>query len=114
MPPMTATGMKIATMTSVVAMTGAVTSFSEDEGFFEAPAGVGVGSVVEGVIDYATTPDDIYDPEPGDCALGYVFREGTMTITIAGYTAHGAWQAADSDKVRFRAVAPLGPAEGDG
>lgn len=47
-----------------------------------------------------------------DYATASFHPDGTMTITIHGYTAHGAWQAADSGKVRFTAVAPLGPAEG--
>ncbi len=47
-----------------------------------------------------------------DYATASFHPDGTMTITISGYAAHGAWQAADSGNVRFRAVAPLGPAEG--
>ena len=53
-------------------------------------AGRGFGS------DYATTS---FHPD------------GTMTLTISGYTAHGVWQVVDAGNVRFRAVAPLGPAE---
>ncbi len=47
-----------------------------------------------------------------DYATASFHPDGTMTITISGYTAHGVWQASGSGKVRFRAVAPLGPAEG--
>ena len=47
-----------------------------------------------------------------DYATASFHQDGTMTMTISGYTAHGAWQAADSGNVRFRALAPLGPAEG--
>jgi hypothetical protein len=47
-----------------------------------------------------------------DYATASFHPDGTMTITIAGYTAHGAWQATDAGTTRFRAVAPLGSAEG--
>ncbi len=47
-----------------------------------------------------------------DYATTSFHPDGTMTITIAGYTAHGVWQAADAGSVRLRAVAPLGPSEG--
>lgn len=47
-----------------------------------------------------------------DYATASFHPDGTMTIAITGYTAHGAWQAAGPGSVRFRAVAPLGPAEG--
>ena len=47
-----------------------------------------------------------------DVATASFHPEGILTITISGYTAHGAWRAADTGTVRFRAVAPLGPGEG--
>ena len=47
-----------------------------------------------------------------DYATASFHPDGTLTITISGYTAHGAWQAADSETVRFRALAPLGSGEG--
>ena len=47
-----------------------------------------------------------------DYATTSFHPDGTMTLTISGYTAHGVWRAADPASVRFRAVAPLGPAEG--
>ena len=47
-----------------------------------------------------------------DYATAAFHPDGTMNITISGYTAHGAWHAADAGTVQFRAVAPLGPAEG--
>ena len=47
-----------------------------------------------------------------DYATASFHPDGTMTITISGSTAQGAWQAADSRTARFRALAPLGPAEG--
>ena len=47
-----------------------------------------------------------------DYATASFHPDGTMTITISGYTAHGVWRAANLGSARFRAVAPLGPAEG--
>ncbi|MGI9529172.1 MAG: hypothetical protein ACR2NG_05625 [Acidimicrobiia bacterium] len=38
--------------------------------------------------------------------------DGSMSITISGYTAHGAWRGTDSGTARFRALAPLAPGEG--
>ncbi|MGI9643180.1 MAG: hypothetical protein ACR2N9_10390 [Acidimicrobiia bacterium] len=37
--------------------------------------------------------------------------DGAMSITITGYTAHGAWQGPDTQEARFRALAPLAPGE---
>lgn len=47
-----------------------------------------------------------------DLATAAFHPEGTMTITISGYTAHGVWRAADPATARFRAVAPLAASEG--
>lgn len=47
-----------------------------------------------------------------DHATASFHPDGTMTITISSYTAHGVWQAADPASARFRALGPLGPAEG--
>ena len=47
-----------------------------------------------------------------DHATASFHADGTLTITISGYTAHGAWRATDAGSARFRALAPLGAAEG--
>lgn len=47
-----------------------------------------------------------------DYATASFHPEGTLTITISGYTAHGAWRSTDSGAVHFRALAPMGPGEG--
>ena len=47
-----------------------------------------------------------------DYATDSFHPDGAMTITVSCYTAHGVWGATDAGTVRFRAVAPLGPAEG--
>lgn len=68
----------------VIEFTGTVTAVAGDEDFFAVPD-AGVGSSLTGVIEYGMTPDFIYDPYPGDCSMGYIFNDGTMTIDIAGY-----------------------------
>jgi hypothetical protein len=47
-----------------------------------------------------------------DYATAAFHRDGSLTVTVSGYTAHGAWREADSGAVRFRALAPLAPGEG--
>ena len=39
-------------------------------------------------------------------------QDGSMTVTTSGYAAHGAWLATNPRGARVRALAPLGPAEG--
>jgi len=39
-------------------------------------------------------------------------QDGSMTLTTSGYAAHGVWVATGDRAARIRAVAPLGPAEG--
>lgn len=39
-------------------------------------------------------------------------EDGSMSITTAGYTAHGVWAATDERSGRIQALAPVGPAEG--
>lgn len=68
----------------IIEFTGTVTSITGDEDFFAVP-NAGVGSSLTGVIEYEPVPDTVYDPIPGDCSMGYVFHDGTMTITIANY-----------------------------
>lgn len=67
-----------------IEFSGTVTSITGDDTFFDVPD-AGVGSAVTGVINYGTVADFIYDPIPGDCAMGYLFYEGRMTITIGRY-----------------------------
>jgi hypothetical protein len=50
-------------------------------------------------------------PHP-DHATAAFHADGTMTMTISGYTAHGAWRGTDPVAAKFRALAPLGAAEG--
>ncbi len=69
---------------TTLSFTGTVTAIDQDEGFFEAPRHVAVGSVVNGTITYAAVADYIHDPNPGDCNLGYVFGDGVMTISMEG------------------------------
>jgi hypothetical protein len=38
--------------------------------------------------------------------------DGSMTLTTSGYAAQGAWSAVSARSARVRAMAPLGPAEG--
>ena len=38
--------------------------------------------------------------------------DGSMTLTTSGYAANGVWSATSERAVRIRAMAPLGPAEG--
>jgi hypothetical protein len=39
-------------------------------------------------------------------------EDGSMTLTTSGYAAHGVWVATGDRAARIRAMAPLGPAEG--
>ncbi len=75
----------LAVADTTLTFTGTVTTIVQDEGFFEAPRFVEIGSEVTRLITYPAIADYIHDPNPGDCNLGYVFADGAMTITIAGH-----------------------------
>lgn len=47
-----------------------------------------------------------------DYATASFHADGMLTITVSGYTAHGIWVAVDPRVARVKALAPLGPAEG--
>lgn len=47
-----------------------------------------------------------------DLATASFHADGMLTITVSGYTAHGVWVAVDPRVARVKAIAPLGPAEG--
>ena len=49
-------------------------------------------------------------PGPGYATVSF-HPEGSMSITITGYTAHGAWLQRGPKEARFRALAPLAPGE---
>lgn len=38
--------------------------------------------------------------------------DGSMSLSMSGYAAHGVWGATSASTARIKAMAPLGPAEG--
>ena len=47
-----------------------------------------------------------------ELAVNTYHEDGSMSVTTAGYTAHGAWSATGERSARIHALAPVGPAEG--
>lgn len=64
-----------------------------------------------GAWTFALNPERRPGPHHATAAFHH---DGSMSITVSGYTAHGAWQVTDSGAVRFRALAPSDPGEGHG